>query len=63
MPKATVLTTFHNGRKTIEKAIESILNQSFKDFEYLLVDDSSTDETILCFGRIEALNLTMKKTY
>ena len=77
MPKVTVLTTFHNGRKTIEKAIESILNQSFKDFEYLLVDDGSTDETALLIngfkderiylvdpgriGRAAALNLGLQE--
>ncbi|NLD26410.1 MAG: glycosyltransferase family 2 protein [Acholeplasmataceae bacterium] len=36
----------YNGEKFLGEAIESILNQSFKDFELLLINDGSTDHSI-----------------
>jgi hypothetical protein len=44
-PRLTVYTPVYNGAKFLRSAIESILAQSFTDFEYLIVDDASTDET------------------
>jgi len=41
----TVITIVYNGAKYLDKCIDSILNQSFMDFEYIIVDDASTDET------------------
>lgn len=35
----------YNGEKYLPAAVESILNQSFHDFEFLIVDDGSTDNT------------------
>ena len=35
----------HNGEKTIERAINSILSQSFSDFEFIICNDCSTDST------------------
>jgi glycosyltransferase involved in cell wall biosynthesis len=45
MPKVTVLLPVYNGEKYLKKAIESILDQTFKDFELLIIDDGSTDNT------------------
>lgn len=44
-PKVTVLMSVYNGEKYLRKAIDSILNQTFKDFEFLIVNDGSTDKT------------------
>ncbi|MFZ6027457.1 MAG: glycosyltransferase [Chloroflexota bacterium] len=41
----TVLMPVYNGEKYLRKAIESILKQTFDDFEFLIVDDGSTDES------------------
>lgn len=41
----TVLMAVHNGGSFLRPAIESILNQSFSDFIFLIVDDASTDDT------------------
>ena len=36
----------YNGEKYIDKAIESILNQTFKDLEFIIIDDASTDKSL-----------------
>ena len=38
--------TVYNGEEYIEKSVCSILNQTFADFEYLIVDDGSTDNSL-----------------
>jgi len=35
----------HNGERYLKQSIESILNQSFRDFEFLIINDGSTDNT------------------
>jgi len=45
MPKVTVLMSVYNGEKYLREAIDSILNQTFKNFEFLVINDGSTDST------------------
>lgn len=45
MPLVSVLTTSYNRADFIGEAIESVLASSFEDFEYIIVDDRSTDDT------------------
>lgn len=45
IPYVTVLMSVYNGEEYLEEAIASILNQTFRDFEFLIIDDSSTDGT------------------
>jgi len=44
-PKVTVLMPVYNGETYLAEAIESILNQTFADFEFVIIDDGSTDNT------------------
>ena len=44
-PKVSVLLTSYNHANYISAAIESVLNQTFTDFELLIVDDGSTDDS------------------
>ena len=43
MPKVSILMPVYNSAEFLREAIESMLSQSFKDFEFLIVDDGSTD--------------------
>ena len=42
----TVIVPLHNKEKYIKKCIHSVLHQSFEDFELLVVDDASSDESL-----------------
>lgn len=45
MPKVSVLLSSYNQGKYLAESINSVLNQTFKDFEVLLFDDGSTDNS------------------
>jgi len=44
-PKVSVVTSVYNGEKYIEDCVQSILSQSFRDFEYIVLNNGSTDGT------------------
>ncbi len=44
-PLVSVITPVYNGENTISETIESVLAQTFNDFEMIIVDDLSTDDT------------------
>lgn len=46
MPKITVLMSAFNSEEYINEAIDSILNQTFSDFEFIIIDDGSTDNSL-----------------
>lgn len=66
MPKVTVLMSVYNGERFLCKAIESILGQTWKDFEFLIINDRSTDNSkniVLSFNdsRIRFLENSSRK--
>ena len=46
MPKVSVLMSAYNEEKYISEAIDSILSQTFSDFEFIIIDDGSSDSTV-----------------
>lgn len=44
-PKISIITPCFNAELTIRETIESVLNQTFKDWELLIIDDSSSDNS------------------
>lgn len=45
MPKVSILCSVYNGDPFLEECLESVINQSFQDFELIIVDDMSVDAT------------------
>lgn len=45
MPKVSVLLANYNGDKHLNEAVSSVLNQTYDDFEFIIVDDASTDSS------------------
>jgi glycosyltransferase involved in cell wall biosynthesis len=49
--KISVIMAVYNGEKYLKEAIDSILNQTFSDFEFLIVNDASTDSTSIILSQ------------
>ena len=45
-PLITIITVVLNNKKFLQKTINSVLNQSYKNYEIIIVDNKSTDKTI-----------------
>lgn len=45
-PRVTVLMSVYNSADFLREAIDSILNQTFKDFEFLIINDGSKDKSL-----------------
>jgi hypothetical protein len=45
VPKVSVVMSVYNGERYLREAMDSILNQTFRDFEFIIIDDASTDGT------------------
>lgn len=44
MPKISIIIPVYNQAKTIKKCLKSVFNQTFKDFEVIVINDGSTDD-------------------
>ena len=53
MEKVSVIIPTYNREKTILRAINSVLNQTYKNLEVLVIDDGSTDGTVALVNSIE----------
>lgn len=45
MPKVSIIMPNYNGEKYIEESIKSVLNQTYQDFELIIIDDNSSDNS------------------
>jgi glycosyltransferase involved in cell wall biosynthesis len=59
MPRVSVILAVYNGERFLSEAIDSILRQTFRDFEFLIVDDGSTDRTRDIIGSFRDSRVTV----
>ncbi|AFZ45414.1 glycosyl transferase family 2 [Halothece sp. PCC 7418] len=52
-PRVTIIIPCYNGELYIQEAIQSILNQTYTNYEIILIDDGSTDKTRACIAPYE----------
>lgn len=45
MKTVSVILPVYNGEKTLQKAIESVIQQTFSDYRLIIIDDGSTDDS------------------
>ena len=45
MPKISVLMSVYNCENTVKKSVDSIIAQTYKDWEFIICDDGSVDDT------------------
>jgi len=53
MPKVSVIIPNYNHARFLEQRIQSILNQTYQDFEILYLDDASTDDSNEVFAQFK----------
>ena len=58
--KVTVMITTYNASETIDSCIHSLLQQTWQDLEIIVVDDASTDDTLLRLQHLSAHNTAIK---
>jgi len=59
-PKISVIMSVFNGSKFLSHAIQSILNQTFKEFEFIIVNDGSTDDSLNIIRSFESADSRIK---
>ena len=62
MPEISVIIPAYNASRTIGPTIESVLAQTFTDFELLVIDDGSTDDTADIVSAVGDLALNCVRT-
>ncbi|HYJ38768.1 MAG TPA: glycosyltransferase family 2 protein [Chitinophagaceae bacterium] len=53
LPLVSIVTIVYNGEKHMEQTIQSVLNQSYPNIEYIIIDGGSTDDTLSIIKRYE----------
>lgn len=52
MPKVSVITPLFNSSNYLEETYKSVINQTFKDFEWIIIDDKSSDDSYILANQL-----------
>jgi glycosyltransferase involved in cell wall biosynthesis len=55
-PKISVVMPVYNGEAYLQEAIDSVLQQTFREFEFIIINDGSTDGTAAILARYEKID-------
>lgn len=58
-PLISIVIPAYNAEKTIRKTVESVLSQTYKNFELIIVDDNSKDKTVLIIKNFTDERITL----
>ena len=61
-PKISVIVAIYNAELYLEQCIESVLNQTLRAIELLLIDDGSTDNSFLICEKYKKFLVNMNKS-
>ena len=56
-PLITIITIVKNNQKFIEETFESVFNQTYQNFEYIVIDGLSTDKTLQIIKKMKKLTI------
>ena len=59
-PEISLIMSVYNGEEYIAEAIDSVINQTFRDFELIIINDCSTDGTSEILDRFAKLDDRVK---
>lgn len=62
-PKASIIIPVYNAEKYLEKCIKSALNQTYKNYEIILIDDGSTDSSLKIMEKFQTEYPNIVKIY
>lgn len=60
-PLISVIMPAYNGEKYIGESIESILNQTYRNFEFIIIDDKSSDDTLHIIQKYKDIRIRLYK--
>ena len=60
VPVVSVVMSVYNGERFLQDAVESILSQSLRDFEFIVIDDGSTDHSAAILDRYQNSDARLK---
>ena len=63
MPKISIIVPIYNAEKVLKRCVDSILNQSYKDFELIVINDGSKDKSIKIINEYKEKDNRVKKYF
>ena len=62
-PNVSVLMTVYNGMPFLKEAVESILSQTFENFQFVIIDDCSSDDSFKYLSQLNDSRIFVKKKF